>query len=525
MICPRTCANMYGTYSKDIFLVNMGKFYIYSLKLKQNVFGLIFSHYPLLHQPSTEEDQETWGQFFIEFLEENELSFVQTKRLSEITNELGEAVRIKFPKDFLLIPCYKRATDNEFAKSEIGFIKEFLNILYSADIDFKEIYKYPSKPNMHIQEVFSTSYQLKMLTETIDPKFTPEIKKQLLDVTSRFYPTCLIHMKENTSIFPVFYDNDLFESFSPAIGILQFCSYFRSFLSALDHIIQLFSKLRLDVSFFPYLLQSFSLEFIPSFVRNHNFTERIGDAVLDVVVTHSMVSALISKQNYFLNKQIKIAVSNKLFGIIGEQLDFTSCFIGPYDIEKLPGDCFEAIAGSLFNVYSYEKVCDFWREMLFIIPQEKAQELDVLKAVEAMKVGIKSDSIEVIPDNDSPDNILNLIGKLVPPPKDDDGKLQIKCKLIGTAFIKLSIVLTVIRKLKLASDTSLIPHHSSKESLNKVAEKLGLKNSKFLRVLVGGLMLTNGFEPTMRFMQTKVIPLFEITKEVETFTLEKSKRK
>ena len=502
----------------------MGKFYVYSLKLDENFFGTIMYPLPLMHEKLTDQDIQTWGRFFIQSKSQKELSFLMTKKLTELTNAISECVGINFPKNFILFPSISEDVDLTFSQNETEFIKSFVLLLNKFNFDFKEIYTYPSKPNMHIQDVYKTSYELKKLSESNKINLNEEMKEEILSLFSHYFPDLETVYDESKSVFPIICDKNETEYFSPGMSLLKFISYFRSFLCSLVHINRLISPFNVDASFFPYLIQSFSLEFIPSFVRNHNIAERLGDAILDVVVTHSMISALIGKKNYFLNKQIKVAVSNKLFGIIGEQFDFQNCFIGPFDVAKLPGDCFEAIVGSLYTVYGYEKVCKFWRDMLFSIPTEKLQEMDVMKAIESMKVGIESTSIALIPDEDTPENIKKLIGTLTLPPKDENLQLQIKCKLIGAALLKLSIVFTVISDLTCAEDTALIPYHSSKESLNKVAEKLGLKNSKYLRVLIGGLMLQNGFERTMAFVQSKVAPCFGIAKEIQEKHMDQNER-
>ena len=489
----------------------MGKFYCYSLGLDSNYFGLILFNHPLLHKNIANSDKEMWGRFKIEEIEEKELNFLMTKHLSAITEKISEASGIEFPKNFLIFPSLTKDIDIEFAKNESNFLIEFLNLINSTGFDFKSIYIYPNHPNQYLKAVQKTAFELRKLTER-NNNFDAATKESIIGICSSYFSECEI-VDNEASIFPHVIQNGE-EAFLPSFALIKFIAYFRSFLGSLKSIVPLITAFNVEKDFMPYLIEAFTLEYIPSFSKNHNVSERLGDAVLDVVVSTTMISALMGKKNYFLNQQIRLAVSNKLFGIIGDQYKFSDCFIGPWDIEKLPGDCFESVVGGLYTVYGYERVCDFWRNVLFSIPLEVAQKMDVLKAIEAMKVSVDSGSVDLTPNPNPPDYIKNVIGNLIPPPVDKEGELHIKTKIIGAALIKLSIVHTVLSNLKCEKDAIIIQECCSKESINKVAEKMGIRNSMFLRVLVGGIMLQNGFEKTIGFVQTKIAPLFEIEKEM-----------
>ncbi|EAX97998.1 hypothetical protein TVAG_114500 [Trichomonas vaginalis G3] len=458
-------------------------------------------------------DKETWGRFDIKFIKNDKISFLQSRKLDTISNQICNDMGINLPKNFYLIPTLSTEFDIETAKNETNFMILFTTILKKSNIDPLLIYKYPENPNTHSREVYQQSVDLHRLVE-IEHNFTPETEREIETLLQQYLDVSGIKFTQN-SIFPkISLNKD--ELFSPAFSMIKFISYFRSYLNALSKIIPLLSTFEIDQNNFPHLVECFSLEFIPSFVKNHNTSERIGDAILEVVITNSIISSLVGKKNYFVNKQIRIAVSNKLFGVIGEHFNFPSCFIGPFDVEKLPGDCFESIAGKLYKLYGYDKVVTFWQKSLFAIPIDVAQKMDIVKAIEVMKISMQSSSMDLTPDPNLDIKIKNLIGNnLVPPPVIKDEMLT-KCKLIGAALIKLGIVEQVIARIHETEECILIQSIGSKSSIDSVAKKLGLKDSKHLRIICGGIMLQNDFEKTREFIEVKIIPHFNIVSEMRS---------
>lgn len=496
------------------FYFLMSKYYIYSLSLDKCIFGLFYSPLPLLNRHINHLDKETWGRFNIHQIKIAEISFLQSRRLNEISAQICSTMGINLPKNYYIIPAISDDYNFDTAKNETNFLIKFLSIVKNESFDPLYIYAYPEHPNTHSPEAYKQSYALRQLSESA-PKLTPDQSKEILNLCNQYLDISKTNIPDN-SIFPYLELNGE-ELASPALSLIKFISYFRSFLNALNNILPLLSAFELEQEYFPDLIECFSLEFIPSFVRNHNFSERIGDAVLEVVITNSMVNSLAGKKNYFVNKQIRVAVSNKLFGTIGHYYNFENCFIGPYDVEKLPGDCFESVAGKLYKIYGFEKVVSFWKKSLFVIPLESAQQMDIVKAIEVMKIDFQSNSLDLTPDDSLSKDIQRLIGsELIPPPSASKGELQTKCKLIGASILKLAITEQVVARLHEEEECLLIPTICSKNSIDSVAKKLNVGDSKQLRVLCGGIMLQNGFQKTMEFAILKLIPHFNIINEMRS---------
>lgn len=487
-----------------IFRINMNEFHSYSVSLNGNHFALMISKLPLLHRPLKPIDSLTWGSFSFFENEKLVLPWVQKRKITQMTQKIMNAVGIKFTSiDIFIIPSNTHDLNIDQAQSETSFIEQYLQALASNSIDALSIYAMPEHPNQYTEETTNTYQNLINLIEISQNKSKECITqlKTLCDSKFDKYEFSEDSIYPNTANFGV------------SIAYMKFLSYFRMILSKISSLQSLHSQLSLELDMFPYLIESFTLEFIPSFTHHHNSAEKLGDTALSLCIVSDLVRALISHPTHFLNHRYNLAISNNLFNAIGRHYSFSECIVGPIDEEKVPADCFEAISGHVFAKSGYDALHNFWKQSMFGIDEQFLQENRVVKTFEVMKLGVDINSIDMTPSDSIPQYAEKYIGSLVPPPKDTFVKksdFQTKCKMIGASFLKCSLALCVFRRFKTSEDIKIIEQRACNDYVNQVAPNLGFPDGRMFKVFLGGMFLSNSFDSLFELMEKEFIPSFDL---------------
>lgn len=483
-------------------------FFTYHLYLDNNFFGVIYSEYKLLSSLDDKINKKTYGRFNLIEKEGIKLTFLNEKKFKELSSSLFSVFSIENPTKMYLIPSSGPDIIVEKATEDITFISRFVSLLNNLGINIYDIYVFPDKPNISHNISRMILYDLKRLKET-NVNTTEEQKKKILDFVSGYFHDYDIKYNKSV-IFPSIYkDGNKF--FVISFAIIRFILYFSYVFTRLVNIIKLAGKLGFAKEEFCYLIEVFTIEYIPSFTNDHNFIEKIGDSIIDVFTNKSIITSLVQKKTFHLTSQIKKTVSNRFFNVIAEYFEFENCLIGPNDCEKVLGDCFEALIGIYFLKNGYDKSLDFWKNLLFTVPRDKLLEFDIMKTIELAKTSIESYRLDLTPCANPPSYLQDICDGLVLPPQvvfDTNSDFSSKCKLFGITILKHAITLKLseLSRCNFEVTKTLL----SKEYLNDVATKLGMKNSKILRMITGAIFIQNDYHSTLNMIMNKIIPLLNL---------------
>lgn len=486
------------------------KHHSYNLSLDQLDFGILLSTMPVLRESVRNGDKETWGRFKISHKGEINISWVQRREIMRISEIFSSLIFTKAPEGLLFIPSCNGEIDYEFLKSEKEFCYRFISIYKEYQFDFENIYAFPENPNTNSPETVQSYKELISLKEN-GKKLSNDAQLRIIELCESFFPSRKFAFLKDSALPSISFNGN--PEFSPSIYLIKFISYFKYFFKAIPAIITIMNSFGIDSHYMPSILESFTLERIPSLVANHNILERIGDSVIDIVVSSSVVRAMIESPNLYINQQIRIIVSNRFFKIIGHQYQFEKALIGPEDQDKVVGDCLESLIGFVFLNFGYEYVCDFWKKMLFTLPITVIQELGLTKAIESLKLGVESKTFNMEPAKQVPKEFSILCNNLIMPPErtfSNNDEFSIKCKLIGTSVYKHCVVIKTIQQMIDKKNLELIKTYTSKTSMDQVAINAGLSGSKKMREFLGGLFLQNGYLQTMDFLQSQIITKSEL---------------
>lgn len=490
--------------------------YILSLNDEQHTpFGLLISPLPILHDSVREIDTITWGKFFFKYNGSVSLSWIEKRKLQQITSKLMNSLSQTFQfKDIFLVPAQNENINIDFATSETDFLISFITTILNSSINLLEIYKMPEHPNEfvqddpnhHSQETYTDVRNLALLKENENIFNSIDLNK-LFKGKFNFNPN---------SIFPINCEPHTF-------NLIKFISYFRYFLKSLPNLINLSKKFSFSDSFFPYLIESFTVEFIPSPTHHHNSLEKLGDTILSLCVCNDVIKVLPDQPLYYINHKYNKSISNGLFNTIGSQNNFQDCVIGPIDEEKVPADCFEAISGAIFSVNGYQKLSDFWKQRIFDIDESFQVKNQLTKTIKSMQLNLRNNITDVQPTKNMPPYASQLIQiynsshedqpALNAPAQDaftQGSEMQQKCKMIGSAFIKSAIAKNVFSRMKKDEDILIIEQKSKKESVEEVAKKIGFPSSRQIKVFIGGVFLTNNYADVEKIVDEQIIPHFEL---------------
>lgn len=494
---------------------SMLNFHQYILSINEddeNLFGLLFSPLPILYDPLREIDKISWSNFFFKYNGVVSLPWVQKRKLQQITSKLLSSISSDFQsKEFFLIPAKSNSIDIEFATSETDALISYVSKLSDSSINLLEIYKMPEHPNEfvegdpnhHSQETYTDVRNLSLLKENI----TSEVDlNQLFENKYKFNPD---------SIFPI-------DTTTNSFTLLKFISYFRYFLKSLPNLYKLSKQFSFNDSFFPYLIESFTVEFIPSSTHHHNSLEKLGDTVLSLCIVSDIIKALPGQPLYYINHKYNKSISNDFFNAISSQNNFQNCIIGPIDEEKVPADCFEAISGAIFTVNGYKSISNFWKERVFDIDDSFIEKNQLKKTINSMRLNLKNSITDVQPTKSMPPYAKQLFDSymnsnenndLIMPAQDaftQGSEMQQKCKMIGAAFLKMMIAKNVFSRMKKDDDLLIIEMKSKKASVEEVAQKIGFPSSRQIKIFIGGLFLTNSFDDVEKIFNSQLTPQFEL---------------
>jgi hypothetical protein len=235
--------------------------------------------------------------------------------------------------------------------------------------------------------------------------------------------------------------------------------------------------------------------------------------MLALLVTHDVVKALIDQPIHYINHRVNLTVSNHLFNAIGAHFGFPDCIIGPIDEEKVPADCFEALAGLMYVKSGFQGLRSFWQRLIFALDDKYIEGRKIVKSVEVMKLGLDGRTIRDAPDAPMPGFVRAIIGGLKHPPEGTfthGSELQQKCKMVGAVFLKAALAATVFRGMRKTDDFMMVDQKAKKENVNQVATQIGFPNGRQLKVFLGGIALVNTFEDVMALIERVVIPPFEL---------------
>lgn len=483
-------------------------------------FGCLMSPVPLLHNIEREIDKSTWGPFSITFEKEASLSWVEQKKLQQITTKLINSISAELQfKDLYLFPIHLTkpntfSIDVNFIQSETDFLINFINTLKTLSINLLDIYTFPEHPNEfvqddvhhHSEQTYKDFQNLMLLKEYFPPN----------DYSSLFKGEFTF---SNDSIFPLTGTNTP-HNFS----LLKFICFFQHFLFKIPHLMNLLKKFSIEFEYFPYFIESFTVEFIPSFTHHHNSLEKLGDTILNLCIVSDVIRSLPDQPLYYINHKYNKSISNGLFNTIGFQNGFQNCIIGPIDEDKVPADCFEALCGSIFRLFGYEKLVAFWRQRIFDIDDGFIEKNQLSKTIQAMKLNLRNEITDIEPSNTMPPFATNFLETYVKSKDQSDFSLhyaakdaftqgteiQQKCKMIGAAFIKAMISKNIFSKMTKDDDLLLIEVKAKKDSVQDVARKIGFPSSRQLKIFIGGLFLTNGYDAVEDLIQEVIIPHFDL---------------
>jgi hypothetical protein len=402
---------------------------------------------------------------------------------------------------FLLIPSSSPDIVLHEAQAIASFTADYISLCDQYSLDLLEVFEYPAHPNRYdpvtirTPETYETVHRLAQLIES--PRVVP------LDFVRKAADLC----------GSVTFDRGVFPKESnPGLAMIKFVCYFRSFLSRLPALANLLQAFSLEPAFFPDLIEAFTIEFIPSFVHHHNTLEKLGDGIVKVIVTLASVQALLRHPIDRVNKRINLVVSNSLFGAIASRYEFEACVIGPIDEEKVPADCFEAVLGAVYARSGYDKLWSFWTARLSALDSRELEVRGLKGTIDAMLLDLQH---SIAPCETSiPSYMAAFIGALRPPPEESlqPGDFQQKCKMIGAAFVKASLCLSVYRTIQSVDEFLIVDQKAKKENVEIVAKTLGFPNQRQLKVFLGGLLLVNQFDDVIAMAEGLIIPAFELRK-------------
>ncbi|OHS99305.1 hypothetical protein TRFO_34277 [Tritrichomonas foetus] len=477
----------------------------YSIFLDESICGLMYSILPLLHDPIRESDKATWGHFSIRPNGEENLGWVQKKKMLQITNKILSSLNPEFKdnksQDIFFIPASNENLNLEFATTHSEILYSFATAFLNSGINLSDIYKMPENPNLfvlndpnhHSNETYTALHDLIMLKENIPENLNID----------KLFPNNEFQFT-NDSIFPVNHN----------FGLLKFIIYFRSIIFRIGNLSNLLRNLSLNESIFPFLIEAFTVEFIPSFTHNHNSFEKLGDAILSLCVIIDIIKALPDQPLYYINHKYGKSISNSIFNVIGAQFNFEKCVIGPIDEEKVPADCFEALSGVIFYLNGFQSITEFWKQRIFDIDDNYLNANQLTKTVNSIKLCLNNEITNIKPSQNMPNYAKNyVINGLNPPALDaftQGTEIQQKCKMIGSAFLKSSFARYVFSRMKNDEDILLIERKMKKESLNEIAQQIGFPSSRQLKIFIGGMFLTNDYDSIEKIVVEHFIPVFNL---------------
>ena len=206
------------------------------------------------------------------------------------------------------------------------------------------------------------------------------------------------------------------------------------------------------------------------------------------------MKALSTHPIHFLNVSYNNSISNKFFNDICLQYNFQEAIIGPIDEEKVPADCFEAIAGFLYAHHGISDVESFWKSVLFSLPESCLNNYNLIKAVECLKMDINLNSFDKTVQIQLPKFVQPYMKGLNPPLAiafDHENDYQQRCKMVGAALLKSLVALNCFKKGK---DMKLVEMTVKKDTLVETVPKLGFPNPRIFKVFLGSIYLTNDYD-------------------------------
>ena len=480
----------------------MNQFFHYSLSFDGKIFAAFFSTFPALYEDIRNIDKLTWSKFDVSFVGKTTIGWVQKKKMSQITSNILSSFCSDFKQqDFFLIPSKKQEIDIDFASNEANFLINFAQKMKENSINLLEIYKMPEHPNEfvadgqnhHSQQTYDDFSNLCLLKEV----------PQSINLNTVFSKEG--YQFDQESVFPIHPEHDF--------SLLKFISYFRYLIFRIPNLLQLLKSFSLDNSYFPFLVEAFTLEFIPSFSHHHNTYEKLGDAILGLCIVTDVIKALPDQPLYYINHKYNKSISNSLFNAIGAQYHFDKCVIGPIDEEKVPADCFEALAGVLFYNKGYSEINSFWQQRIFDIDDSFLNANQLTKTIKSMRLNLRNAVTDIKPSTNIPPYAQQFVGNLNFPAHDaftNKTEIQQKCKMIGASFLKAIVALCVFTKRRKDEDMLIIEQKVKKNSLEEISQKIGFPNARQLKIFIGGLFLTNDYEQVKNLIIEQFIPYFEL---------------
>jgi hypothetical protein len=403
---------------------------------------------------------------------------------------------------FLVVPSASPDVDLREAQAAAAFAASYILLCDRHSLGLLGVFEYPAHPNRYdpvtvrTPETYDTVHRLARLIESpraVPPDFVRAATELCGSVTF------------DGGVFP--------RESNPGLAMVKFVCYFRLFLSRLPALANLLQAFSLDPTFFPDLIEAFTIEFIPSFVHHHNTLEKLGDGLLKVIVTLASVQALLARPIDRVNRRINRTVSNSLFGAIASRYEFDKCVIGPIDEEKVPADCFEAVIGGVYMRWGYDKLWSFWIARISALDPRELETRHLKGLTDAMLLDLRP-SISPC-ETPIPSYMAAFVGALRPPPEESlqPGDFQQKCKMIGAAFLKAVLCVAVYRTIQYVDEFLIVDQKAKKENVDVVAKALGFPNQRQLKVFLGGLLLVNQFDGVLTMAEGLIIPAFELRRK------------
>lgn len=479
----------------------MAAFRRYGLLLKGEMFGMIYSSMPLLKRVVSDLDKATWSDFVVNELEEGPLSWINKRKMTQITKQIMNAFGFDWnTQDFFFVVCDNEQLEIEKWEKYGQVFADYATALHELGLNPLDLYHMPELVNCYNRDTGEDDpATLETFHQMVQMKETLTLSKEGISRLSQVFKGTF-----HDSIFP--------DESHCVFSMMKFMSYFRYFIRALIPMARVVSSFEMDKEMFPAVIQSFTLKYIPSFTSDHNAIETLGDAVLGLVVRQLIIKAAFNDKNYFINRGVNMTVSNQLFATIAASCKFEECVIGPLDVEKVTADCFEALAGSVFLEYGFEHLHKFFVERMFVIDEKTLAVKRITKYVEMMKLDVQ---VKIEPGNPAtaPDAAKELMGDMNCPPEGSfvsKSEMHTKCKMIGTSMLKATLAF-VIYNTKPSYLAKLHEFMKGKNAANDcIAQKLGFQTIKALKAFLGGLVLVNDFDRVFEMTQARVAPAFDI---------------
>ena len=479
----------------------MAAFRGYALSLKGEVFGVIYSAFPLLKRVVSQLDMVTWSDFAVKELGEMQLSWINRRKMGQMTKQMMEGFGFAWDtQEFLVVVSENEQAEVEKCAEFAKILCDYVAALNELGMNPMELYRMPDKVNCYDREAGED-----------DPE-TLAVFHDMVAMREAFVLSG-DDAERLARVFKGTYEKSVFPSESHCVfSMIKFLSYFRYLIKALVPMARVLNAFGMRKEMFPLVIQSFTLKYIPSFSTDHNAVETLGDAMLGLIARQMILKGSVNDKNYFLNRGVNLTVSNQLFATIAASSRFEECVIGPLDIDKVTADCFEGLAGCVFLEYGFDEVHKFFVERMFSIDEKVLAVKRITKYVEIMKLDVQ---VKIEPGDQAtvPEGAKALLGSMNCPPDGtfvSKSDMQTKCKMIGTSVLKATLAYVIYNRKPeyLAKLHDLMKGKSAENEA--AAQKLGFPTIKALKAFLGGLLMVNDFDRVFEMTQAYVAPAFHI---------------